>query len=68
MLDVAMGANDIFWALPLMVITPRRKPSSSSTAAYGTVAESATPTKLNEMRWYEGTARAGQSHGRLPMA
>ena len=43
MLVVAMGASDIFWAPGWMVITPRRKPSSSSTVASGMVVSSATP-------------------------
>ena len=42
-LAVAMGASGTFWAPGWMVITPRRRPSSSTTAASGTVASSATP-------------------------
>ena len=49
--DVVMGVSDTSVALLWMVITPRRKPSSNTTAAYGTVVDSATLIKPNEMSW-----------------
>ena len=54
---VAMGVSGIFWAPGWMVITPRRRPSSSTTVAYGTVASSATP-KAERGSWSRRPNRA----------
>ena len=64
---VVMGVSDTFSMFQLMVITPRPTLSSNTMVVIGTAVRSATRLNFSKMRWCEGTKRAIQPQGRLPM-